>query len=419
MTLSLFSLTSFSQNTCSEIFFKSPLVADIRPDKVLPSLGLYEGRDSLGKPDRSLHFKRQWFRPSPQVKILKEFKKAWDIELYYLIEPVSTTNGKYPTRIETLLNESQVMGILIPLNTLANLENLTQNLMALNANMVRLSELALDQVSFNLTFLSSEGFQLRISEIPQSTTSPAFRWMRTRMLRHGMDFIFTNPSHDPNFHRQIGGQSWGLNVEIRDSFLFSPPEVSLNLLGHEIVHSTSYARMMNQGDVSRMISFWAGTNNRQGLFSTHDNLAGYQKYFRSDEYEAWSITEKFTTDTYTESSIRFLDTQLSWLQQLREELTYHIHYLMYFELNKSQFELPDTLTPHFLKKNYPFILNPKTPDEVIVIIPRLEKREEEVGLEFFLKETIDRRIKYLKKRKEIDLKKLDRLAQKLQNESEY
>ncbi len=416
LMLHIFSSSGFAQSFCSDIFTKRPIVADIRVEKVLPSLGLYEGKDPDGRPNKSLQIKKRW-RLSPQAKILKDFKAAWNVELYYLVEPPSPLNGHYPNRIETLLSHSQVKGIFIPINTLANFEKLTLHLVALNSNMAKLHELAQDQIQFSLSSLSSEGFELRINEINPHTTSPAFRWMRARMLRHGMDFVFTNPTHNPQFHRNNEGQSWGLNIEILDSFLFSPPEVSLNLLGHEIAHSTSYARMVKQGDVSRMISFWAGINNNRGLVHNHNMPSAYQRYFRSDEYEAWSITDKFSFDQSPRSSFHFMDNQIHWLQQLREELPFHFHYLKYFETQKSILELPEELNSFIMDKHYPFVLNPKTPDEVIILIPRLEKPMDEIGREDFITQVIDRRIKYLKTRKRIDLIKLERQAERILSES--
>lgn len=386
--LFFFSSTTFAMHdqACFWLFKKSSLRGEFQPDAILATYGLKEGKDIFGRFDQSLVFVNP--RLTPQAKLLAKFHKKWpEIELRYESAAMAAQYGGGAGRIRSLVRKGEKVVILfIPLKMLQNLDSLTSHLTNFDQSLMRLEALRNHDVSFFLEKFSSEGFQIKIENIPPWVTEPSLVKMRNRMRRHQIDFSFVPNIREFSAVEGVMGVTRGKQIELLSGLLVKQDLQSISFLSHEIIHATHQARFLKKQNPEKRIVYVAGENNKSGLM----HIDGYKDFFFTDEVEAYHVSDKILK-TPAEKKIAplFLGVQLEWLYLIRD-------YIFQAEQNT----IPADTQVQFLadeasSEYFTFAVYRETDKEVFVYIPRLAETVDQIGEVAYLKQVVDRRVRQL------------------------
>ncbi len=392
---------------CSHIFAAAPRLMGVEdPARVLSALGLKEGTGFYGEKDKSIQIVKR--KKSPASILLDRFQQRWPkATLYYsLRQPHEISASEQHIRALMRMGK-HVAQIHIPLAILGDYWRLEAHISRLNDNLKKVEVLLSEPVDFRATHMTSLGFEIEIDGFSNQPLNSYLAWMWRRQERHQMRFTFTNSLFEPNFSPRHWGLSTGRGIYLVDFLLLSENDSFPAYLAHEIVHSTNNMRFEKYGDVSSRISFHAGELNTVGLLGENSKSEGYRRAFSTDEMEAWLITEKFSPQSVADAEVSyrdFLHNQIEWLTELRRILPSQ---LMEFETawvgwvrrapKKNAFmAAPWISIPS--EADFKFVIFRGSPEEVIINIPRVQSKIDQMGARDFLLEAIDRRLMQLNNR---------------------
>ncbi len=389
-------------NACLWLFKKSTFKGEARPERVLTGLGLREGTDFSGQKDKSIVVVKR--KTSDVSILLSRFQERWpDIQLFYTTERVAVPSIRALMRMG-----KHVAYVHIPLAFLADYFLLEGHILGLNNNLKKVETLLKEPVDFLVTKMTSLGFDLEIEGFRNRPLDAQLAWMWRRQERHQLSFSFTNHLFEPVFSASNLGLSVGKKIYIADFLLFSDNKNFKAYLAHEIVHSTNAVQFEKYGDVTGQISFYAGKANDEGLFVGANIPEAYKRAFQTDEMEAWLITERLNPESREDAGVSykdFLPNQIEWLEELRRILPGQL------VLNQSPWALlSDAHSAHRVfitapddslrdtSSDFSFVLFSGAPNEVVVVIPRVQSKVEEMGAEAFLLDAINQRLLQLNNR---------------------
>lgn len=407
LLLSLFFCSSIyaqglRDNACFWLFKKSSLMGEARPEKVLAALGLREGKNFSGQKDKSIVVVKR--KASDVSILLSRFQERWpDIQLFY-----TTERAAVPSIHALMRMGKHVAYVHIPLAFLTDYFLLERHIVGLNNNLKKVETLLQEPVDFIVTEMTSVGFNLEIEGFRNRPIDAQLAWMWRRQERHQLSFSFTNHLFEPAFSASNLGLSVGRQIFIADFLLLSDNKNFKAYLAHEIVHSTNAVQFEKYGDVTGQISFHAGTANNDGLFVSANIPDGYKRAFQTDEMEAWLITERLNPEIREDAGVSykdFLPNQIEWLEELRRILPGQ---LVLNQTRWAQLSDPHSTQGVFItapdeslsnvNSDFSFVLFSGAPNEVVVVIPRVQSKVEEMGAEAFLLDAIDKRLHQLKNR---------------------
>ena len=389
-------------NACLWLFKKSTLMGEARPERVFTSLGLREGKDFSGQKDKSIVVVKR--KTSDVSILLSRFKERWpDIQLFY-----TTERAAVPSIRALMRMGKHVAYVHIPLAFLADYFLLERHIVGLNSNLKKVETLLQEPVDFFVKKMTSIGFDLEIDGFRNRPLDAQLAWMWRRQERHQFSFSFTNHLFEPTFSSSNLGLSVGKKIYIADFLLLSDNKNFKAYLAHEIVHSTNAVQFEKYGDVTGQISFHAGKANDEGLFVGANIPEAYKRAFQTDEMEAWLITERLNPESREDAGVSykdFLPNQIEWLEELRRILPGQLI------LNQSPWALlSDAHSAHRVfitapddslrdtSSDFSFVLFSGAPNEVVVVIPRVQIKVEQMGAEAFLLDAINQRLLQLKNR---------------------
>jgi hypothetical protein len=388
-------------NACFWLFHKSTLVGEVRPERVLTTLGLIEGTDFSGRRNRSIVVVRG--RQSDVSILFSKFQRRWpNVQLFYTTETGEASVIRAHMRLGV-----HVARVEIPLAMLANYQRLEWHISQLNENLKRVESLSQEPVDFFVRHMTSLGFELEIQGFRNRPINAQLAWMWRRQERHQFYFTFTNHFFDSNFTQYSLGVSVGKRILLADFLLLSGDKSFPAFLAHEIVHSTNETQFQTHGDATGMISFLPGESNTAGLFGETKTAEGYKRGFVTDEMEAWLMTERLSPEVRETAGVSYRDflfNQIEWLEELKrilpgQYMNEGVHWMQLVSGSTELAYLTAFNDPsHDATSDFRFVLFKGAPHEVVVLIPRVQRKVEEMGGLAYLQEVIDQRLRQLHNR---------------------
>ncbi len=403
---------------------REPLQSPPNPSRLLPALGLERRLETFVKGLGTAIGISRWSRASsPQGEILRNFLRRWPRFQFYYRE---ANTWKMSPEIRVVLYDFDRPVGFIPLITLANEELLRSHLQNIDAALQKMRILRQENVRFQVLEFTSSGFHLVINYIPETTQLPALRWLRHRMLRHRLHFFFADETNSDYLKNNVSGVSVGDYIYLTNNALLDETRQSARVLVHEVVHGMNAHQLSLGKHPEKMIMYDAGELNESGLLGSPESF--YNRYFRSDEVEAWSVYERMDGTPSDQSMVpSFLENQILWMTEVKGLLDS-------FEEKElaEKFRLGEIWEPDFFgisisysgKSQYDLFAKQHryrsiylwqgTEQSVNVMIPLVHSRVAEVGELNYLKEVIDERLRQLlniRQARELREQRLTREAQ--------